>query len=176
MPGLLLWSADAPPVAELEARGAHVIEWRRWRSEAAEWLRSSSSGRRSLDPPARERIDALLTHDAVAVLGAQLASLDDVRCLHDTLLVPVLGAGVPLLVECSQDPEELDADQFIEPGFEHAHTIERMLWLCGRARAVDPRHAPAADVAPHRPLDDTPVGGRSRARGRRAGDRSRWVR
>jgi hypothetical protein len=51
---------------------------------------------------------------------------------------------VPLLVECSQNPEELDADQFVEPGFEHAHTLERMRWLCGRAPAMDTRHAPTA--------------------------------
>src|SRR4051812_30546352 len=117
-------------MAELEARGALVVEWRHWRGEASAWLRSSSSGRQSLNPPARERIDALFAHDAVAVLGVQGASLDDVRCLHDTLLVPVLGAGVPLLVECSQEPEELDFDQYIDPGFERPHPLERMLWLC----------------------------------------------
>ena len=62
---------------------------------------------------------------------------------------------MPLLVECAQEPEALDADDFVEPGFEHPYTFERMLWLCGRARAADTRHAPTADVLPHRPLDAT---------------------
>ena len=88
----------------------------------------------------------MLASEAVAVLGVRLASLDDVRCLHETLLAPVLRAGVPLLVECAQEPEELDPAGFVEPGFEHAHTFERMLWLCARARTADVRHAPASDA------------------------------
>ena len=155
MPGLLLWSADAPPVAELEARGAQVVEWRRWRSEAAAWLRSSSSGRRSLDPPARARIDALLTHDAVAVLDVRLGSLDDVRCLHETLLVPVLRAGVPLLVECSQEPDELDVGQFVGIGLRaRAHPRADAVAMRTRPRRG---HAarPRCRRPPHRPLDET---------------------
>ena len=45
--------------------------------------------------------------------------------------------------------------EFVEPGFEHPHTFERLLWLCERAGASDTRHAPTADVPPHHPLDDT---------------------
>ncbi len=109
----------------------------------------------SLDPPARERIEELTTSDAVAVLGVRLTSIENVRCLHETLLAPVLRAGVPLLVECSQEPDELDASGLTEPGFEHAHTLERMRWLCARARTADVRHAPrSAEPTPHRPLDD----------------------
>ncbi len=149
--GLLLWSADAPLRPELEARGAVVLEWGRWRAEAATWLHPTN--RRSLVPPAREPIDQLLSHDAVAVRGVELATLDDLRCLHETLLAPVLRAGVPLLIECAQEPDELDG--FVEPGFEHAHTLERMRWLCCRARTTDTRHAPTSDAPPHRPLDPT---------------------
>jgi hypothetical protein len=142
--GLLRWTPEAPA----ELAGAHVVQWPRWRSD-------TRSERRSLDPPARARIERLLGHEAVAVLGVRLESLADLRCLHDTLLMPVLRAGVPLLVECAQRPEALDPARFVEAGFEHPHTLERMLWLCERARAGDTRHAPARGVSPHRPLDAT---------------------
>ena len=146
--GLLTWRAEAPPRAELAARGVHVVEWERWRAEAM----ARPSGRRSLDPPARARIEGLLAREAVAVLGVSVATLDDLRCLHETVLVPVLRAGVPLLIECAQTPDELDG--FVEPVFEHAQTLERMRWLCALAVAGEARHPAAADTSPHRALDD----------------------
>jgi hypothetical protein len=153
-PGLLLWRTGAPPVTELQARGVRVLEWDHWCAETAAWLRPNARARRSLDPPARKRLGELMACDAVAVLGVRLASIDDLRCLHETLLVPVLRAGVPLLVECSQEPEALDATGFVEPGFEHPHTLERMRRLCARARAGDVRFPPSSGAPPHRPLDE----------------------
>ena len=154
----LLWSADAAP--ELDGRDLEVIEWARWRAEAAAWLRPRDGGRGSLDPPARKRIEALLAHDAVAVRGVQLQSVDDLRCLHDTLLVPLLRAGVRLVVECPQTPDELDPAAFVEPGFEHPYTLERLRWVC----AADVRDGPAGDAPAHRPLDSAQLAA-ARARG-----------
>ena len=45
--------------------------------------------------------DRFTGDEPVALLGVRLETLADVRRLHETLLVPVLRAGVPLLVECS---------------------------------------------------------------------------
>jgi hypothetical protein len=114
---LLRWTAGAPPVEQLRARGVLVLEWAAWRREAAAWLRPGAhDDRQTLEPPGRARLAELRGHEAVAVLGVELASLDDVRALHETLLVPVLRAGIPLLVESERTPEELDDGTFAEPG------------------------------------------------------------
>lgn len=101
-----------------------------------------------------EAAPALLAGDEpVALLGVRLETVADVRRLHETLLVPMLRAGVPVLVECDVTPDELDAARFVEPGFEHAHTLERLRWLVARATVGDPRFAGATTIEPHRPLD-----------------------
>src|SRR3954447_23810835 len=152
--GVLMWTGEGPPLEELDARGAEVVNWKQWRAQAASWLRSAGPERRSFDPPARAALEPFLDRKAVAVLGVRLSDVEDVRCLHETLLVPVLRAGIPLLVECAQAPEELDADRFVEPAFEHPYTLERTRWLCAKAIAGDVRHPAASAHASHRPLDD----------------------
>jgi hypothetical protein len=152
---LLHWGTGAPRVEQLRARGVLVLEWAAWRRETAGWLRPGAhDDRQTLEPPGCTRLAELRDKEAVAVLGVELASLDDVRCLHETLLVPVLRAGMPLLVESERTPEELDDAAFVEPGFEHAATLERMRWLCARARDGDVGFARVSTQPPHRSLDD----------------------
>ncbi|MDA0182849.1 ATP-dependent helicase [Solirubrobacter phytolaccae] len=91
--------------------------------------------------------------EPVALLGVRLETLADVRRLHETFLVSALRSGVPVLVECDVTPDELEDAAFVEPGFEHAHTLERLRWLYARAIDGDPRFAGASGIAPHRPLD-----------------------
>jgi hypothetical protein len=86
--GLLAWVASAPAVEQLQARGALVLEWSEWRRDAGRWLTADAPRRDTLEPPAREQLSALSGRDAVVVLGVQLVTLQDVRCLHETLLVP----------------------------------------------------------------------------------------
>jgi superfamily I DNA/RNA helicase len=152
---LLHWGTGAPRVEQLRARGVLVLEWAAWRRETAGWLRPGAhDDRQTLEPPGCTRLAELRDKEAVAVLGVELASLDDVRCLHETLLVPVLRAGMPLLVESERTPEELDDAAFVEPGFEHAATLERMRWLCARARDGDVGFARVSTQPPYRSLDD----------------------
>lgn len=119
---LLSWRRKAPPLSHLHALGARVVRW--------EAVPSRLSG----DEP-------------VALLGVRLETVADVRRLYDVLLL--VRSGVPVLVECAVTPEELDDAQFVEPGFEHAHTLERLRWLVANARPF----ALAAAIEPHRPLD-----------------------
>ena len=153
---MLHWGPVAPPVEQLETRGVLVLHWDAWRRETAAWLRPGAhDDRQTLEPPGRARLAALREHEAVAVVGVKLAALDDVRALHETLLVPVLRAGIPLLVECERRPEELDDAAFVEPGFEHAATLERLRWLCALARDGDVGFSAASTKPTNRWLDDT---------------------
>jgi hypothetical protein len=143
--GLLHWTAAAPDRERLRARDVHVLEWDAWRSEAQRWLRPDRLERATLEPPAAVALRELRARRAVAVLGVRLTTPAEVRDLYDGLLVPLLRASVPLLVECPDAPEELDARRFLEPGFEHAFTVERLRWLCGEARERDVGHPTAAE-------------------------------
>jgi DNA helicase-2/ATP-dependent DNA helicase PcrA len=151
--GLLAWTTSAPAVEHLQARGALVLDWHAWRRDLVRWLTPDTLERATLDPPAREQLRALTGRDAVAVLGVRLVTLEDVRCLHETLLVPVLRTGVPLLIECDQTPDDLDDAAFMEPGFEHAATLERMRWLHTHASLGDVGFPAATAQPPHRSLD-----------------------
>ena len=142
--GLLHWTAEAPDRELLRARDVHVLEWEAWRADAQAWLRPDDPERATLEPPAAGPLRELRSRRAVAVLGVRLTTLAEVRDLYDGLLVPLVRAGVPLLVECKTAPEELDAAPFVEPGFEHAFTVERLQWLGGESRQRDTRHIQAA--------------------------------
>ena len=139
--GLLHWTPEAPERERLYGRGVHVLEWESWRTHAQRWLRPDDPERTTLKPPADAPLRELRSKPAVAVLKVRLSSITDVRDLYGGLLVPLLRASVPLLVECPTAPEELDAARFVEPGFEHAFTVERLRWLCLQARERDVGYA-----------------------------------
>ena len=141
----LLWTAEVPSRELLRERGVHVLEWDTWRESAQRWLRSSALERATLEPPATGPLRELRNQGAVAVLSVRLTTLAEVRDLYDGLLVPLLRASVPLLIQCPTTPDELDVERFAEPGFEHAFTVERLRWLCQQASEGDVGHPKPGD-------------------------------
>ena len=111
--GQLQWAAEAPDRELLRAREVHVLEWDAWRADAQPWLRPDELERGTLEPQAAGALGGLRSRRAVAVLGVRLSTLAEVRDLYDGLVVPLLRASVPLLVECRTPPEELDAARFV---------------------------------------------------------------
>lgn len=148
--GQLAWVTDPVDPGALGASGVHVVAF----SEIVEHAsRIGPSDGGTIDDPHRPIIDPLLAHDAVAVLDVHLRTVRDVQVLHDLVLRPVLGAGVPLLIHADRTLDELDDQAFIDDGFACPYTLERARWIAAVAQAGSGAIHPAEPGAPADTLD-----------------------
>ncbi|HYJ21515.1 MAG TPA: ATP-dependent helicase [Solirubrobacterales bacterium] len=124
-----------------ELDGFVVVPWQElldgWIAEA----RGVGMNRGKLDSAAQGWLDWLSEVDRLAVVGVEVGSAADAAALLGFVVEPATRRGVELVIVADCELGELDDDEFFEPAFGHAYSLERLRW---RLRGVHPaRQAPA---------------------------------
>ncbi|HEX4344056.1 MAG TPA: ATP-dependent helicase, partial [Solirubrobacteraceae bacterium] len=110
--------------------------------------------RTSLENPAQAWLQRLAATPRMAVVGVRLTTLRELRVLHGHVLEPASRSGTRLLVQSEQRLRTLVEEDFVDPGFGYAYTLERALATAMRlfvGRGEPP--APRACGSPREDLD-----------------------
>ncbi len=128
---LLTWSPSLDRRA-LAAAGHQVVEFSWLCGEIATWSRSAAGPRDSLANPAQAWLSCVARSDKLAVLDVQLRELGELVALHGYVLEPALRCGTALAIESRQRLTRLAPEDFLDPGFEYAYTLERAIEVATR--------------------------------------------
>jgi superfamily I DNA/RNA helicase len=141
----------------------------------------AGAGRSSLANPAAAWLSLLVREARLAVLAVPCRTIDDLRAIHGYLVEPAFRRRCRLLVHTERELEDLTDEEFIDPDWRYAWTLERLRHLAQRQpcnRRLDeadeaegvtcrerwrwwwsalldrrpPRWPPVADAGPVRPL------------------------
>ncbi|HEY1538811.1 MAG TPA: ATP-dependent helicase [Solirubrobacteraceae bacterium] len=147
------WVASADRGALADA-GWAVVAF----DELLRGARDTGSGARaprtSLANPAQAWLHRLVATPRMAVVGVRLTTLPELRVLHGHVLEPASTSGIRLLVQSEQRLRTLVEEDFVDPGFGYAYTLERALATAMRlfvGRGEPP--APRACGSPREDLD-----------------------
>jgi len=108
--------------------------------------------RPSLASPAQSWFDGLTSMSRLAVVDVVVDGPSALADLLGFVVEPAVRIGIDLIVVADVALDDLDDEEFVEPGFGYAYTLERLLWLAG---SHAPRRA-ASEALPDTDFDPDP--------------------
>jgi superfamily I DNA/RNA helicase len=148
--GPVRWRAGS---ADGELDGFTVVSWPElvdgWIAEA----RATGMRRKSLVSAAQGWLDWLGEVDRLAIVGVEIENATDAADLLGFVVEPATRRGIELVIEASEELEDLADEDFIEPEFGYPYSLERLRW---RLRGIQPAREAAAQL-PETVFDPDPT-------------------
>lgn len=145
----LYWTTTRPNPRSLGREGFHVLRFPSLRKELIEPARQRTSERTSLDVSACALMDLFADHDRLAILDVPVRTVGDLRDLYGYLVEPAFRRHGTLLLHADQRLEDLQDEEFVDPEFGYAWTLERLRFIAdryGRTVPADGRQPPLTPI------------------------------
>src|SRR4051794_27360691 len=120
---MLMWTTRPPDRGWLRAMGYAVLAYDELLARFVAPARAAGLQRSTVDSPVQPLLDRLTRHEGVAILGARLGTLEDLRVLYGFVMEPAHRAGCRLVVHADRTLDELDAAAFVDERFEYPWTL-----------------------------------------------------
>ena len=143
-----VWTTSAPDRQALKRAGYVVWDFARFRRSYIEPVEAVAQQRTSLDNAAAAALAQIVAHPAIALVNVPLGNFSDLRALYGFVVEPAYRNDRALLIAASRDLDELDPQQFSEPEFGYAWTLERLRHLAARyrRRSIDSNLPPLTPI------------------------------
>jgi DNA helicase II / ATP-dependent DNA helicase PcrA len=118
-----------------EIDGFKVKRWRKLKQQFAAF-RSRPISKRDLNTSSQLEFVVPSGVKRLAVVGVRLDGPEDVADLLGFVVEPAIRLGVELVIAADRLLEDLDDNDFFEPDFGYAYSLERLRWALERPRVV----------------------------------------
>jgi len=135
----LLWTTAKPNTRSLRQHGFHTLHFRSLQQEFIEPARQRSSERTSLDVSGAALLDLIADNHRMAVLHTPVRTVGDLRDVYGYLVEPTFRRYGTLLIHAEERLEDLQDEDFVDPEFGYAWTLQRLRFVAERyGRTVSP--------------------------------------